>query len=94
MCILCLQVDNGEITYISILLKKTLVLSIFVQCKLTQHPRIVNISKKANKQMNKLFFAINNLINIVMPIYLMVVVIFNKSLESLDMNMCVALMVP
>jgi hypothetical protein len=66
----------------------------FVQCRLTQHLRIVNISRKANKEMNEHFFAINNLFNNVMPIYLMVIIILNKNLESLDMNMCVALMAP
>jgi len=94
MCILCPQVDRGEITYIFILLKKILVSIMFVQCRLIQHLRIVNISRKANKQMNDFFFAINSLFDNVMPIYLVVVVIFNKSLESLDMNICVALMAP
>jgi hypothetical protein len=94
MCILCPQANWGEITYIFILLKKNLILSMCVQCRLTQHLRIDNIIRKANKQMNELFSAINNLFNNVMPIYLMVVVIFNKSFESLDMNTCEALMAP
>jgi mannose/fructose/N-acetylgalactosamine-specific phosphotransferase system component IID len=94
MCILCPQVDRGEITYISILLKNILIINMFVQGKLTQHLIIVNIFRRANKEMNEHFFAINNLFNNVMPIYLMVIVILNENLESLDMNMWVALMAP